>query len=154
MAYKCFGQLLTTFVAGWEEYEMARAYCLVQSISRYIYISGIFLAVHTLIGKVYQVYPENYVLYLDTQSFIHTCLSILSGIQSPTLLLLALDWRTVWTRCFVPHQPPSPGTRKIFVSSIASHSSSPPALIRSTVTGWHRSWSPGPSHSRLVCYIS
>ena len=34
MAYKCFGQLLTTFVAGWEEYEKARVYCLVQSISR------------------------------------------------------------------------------------------------------------------------
>ena len=92
MAYKCFGQLLTTFVAGWEEYEMARAYCLVQSISRYVYISGIFLAVHTLIGKVD---PENYVLHLDTQSFVHTCLSILFEIQSPTLLLLALDWRTV-----------------------------------------------------------
>jgi len=58
MAYKCFGQLLTTFVAGWEEYEMARAYCLVQSISRYVYISGIFLAVYTLIGKVD---PEHYV---------------------------------------------------------------------------------------------
>ena len=37
MAYKCFGRLLTTFVAGWEDYEKARAYCLVQSISRCVY---------------------------------------------------------------------------------------------------------------------
>jgi len=37
MAYKCFGQVLSTLVAGWEEYRMAKVYCLVQSMYRYVY---------------------------------------------------------------------------------------------------------------------
>ena len=64
-------------------------------------------------------------------------LSIILSIPFP--FSPSLDWRTVWTKCFVPYQPPSPGMKKMFVSFIVSPSSSPPALIRSIVTGWHKS---------------
>ena len=36
IAYKCFGELFSSFVKGWDEKEKSKAYSLVQTTSRYI----------------------------------------------------------------------------------------------------------------------
>lgn len=135
MAYECFGRLLTVYVAGWEDYEKARAYCLIQSISRYsIYMYPSWMG--AICMSTVEYYPPTLYLWFShpLPFFLHrldTLSSILSSNSSPFLSLSQVGG------------PCEQGASLLtFLSSLAreGYPSSPPSHLPHPLPQWSWVW--------------